>query len=691
MRKKTWKVLGAIILMMGFIHAGTKVKGQEEYWKIQSGIVQNPLYFQNGTSINIQLKEGIDPNKMKLFINRKQQEAVWNNHKTELYFEEEGVYHLSVEHEDGKREDRTIIIELHNPTVPEISYGTYRAGRWSAENVKLQAWGAEAVSGIMKYEYKIGEKGWKEMPHGEVEMKKSMEDTIRIRAVSKAGRTGDIKEIPVKIWKKKPSNAQLAYDAPEKSGWYKKIPQIQVSYPKVEGPEITTYITIYDLEKGTSVTKKNQFPSISEDGKYLVETWTVDEAGNQSEKSKKHIFYIDSAVPEIFLKSKEAFQGKQKTIRNQKVSIYVKDKNITLKGISIYTSGTQQGKWKKEGDMYMTEVSFSKEGKQYLEVMCEDRAGNREKQELDEFIIDRTAPKIVVEGLSHQKVYFQKVYPQILITDKSLNSSKTKVLLNHKKWDEKPIEKDGHYILKITAWDDAGNSASQNYAFTVNQQGIKIRFLQEEMIGKAVNQKNLKLAFYVENIDPVQVRRFRVNGMEVPYVWNKNVVSMEQPLRGDGVYKVDFEIMDAGGQRKGRKDIWMKYDTKAPVISVYGVKNHGKIPYGEELEIILENKKDQFLEIQLDGEKISCAKSALKIQKLEPGTHEIYMKANDKAGNISEKKIKFQVEKVWPKISQKKVKKQLKEKRNWGVYIFCGSIIIGVVFILNIKKKASRL
>lgn len=691
MKMKWWKFCIVIALLAGFAYTGKSVKGQETYWMIHMETSENPVYFLNGTGVEIELVKGVRPKEIKIFVNRRQEEILWEENKTVVYFQEEGRYQLTVEHKNGIREHRVIVIEIENPTVPNISCGTYKPGKWTAQDVRIQGWGSKAVSGISKYEYKIGNEKWKEMNDEGLKIKESLEEIIQVRAVSKAGRQGDIQQIPVKVWKEKPSRARIVYNQPDQNGWYQKIPKIQVVYPKEEGPEVTTYFTMYYMDKKEIITRKNEIPPILEEGSYQLETWSVDEAGNRSEKSGKYTWKIDSTAPKIQWNYEKAFPCGQKSIKNQKIQVTVRDKNITEKSIQMTTSGRWSGQWIRRGGGYTTEVSFQKEGKQDFTIQCKDDAGNKGRQKAASFFIDRTSPEITVKGVENHKVYTGKVSLEIVIKDTCLDRSKTKILLNKKEWKGGIIEKDGHYILSVEGGDNAGNYSKKEYRFTINQRGIRIEFLQENLQNVPTNQKKLKLAFLIESMDPVRIQRFRINGTEVSYVWRKNVVWMKSSLRKDGIYNVELAVVDAGGNHTKVDNIKIVYDTKAPDVVIEGIKNQDKIQYGSTIEISLLNQKDRLQFVKLDGADLTVKSKRIQIEKLDPGIHSIYIKAKDAAGNFTEKKLSFEVEKIWPQITKTKVKEQLKEKSNWGVVVLGISGMIAIIFIRNIKKKASRL
>lgn len=128
---------------------------------------------------------------------------------TELFFEEEGFYEVEIRHKDGEYYHRRIYVELSDPSAPKISTGGYKEGIWTKEDVALKLLGAKSLTGIDHYEYRREGGEWKEVLDEKIFLDETMDERVQARAVSKAGRQGEISEIRIKIWKIRPNKVKL--------------------------------------------------------------------------------------------------------------------------------------------------------------------------------------------------------------------------------------------------------------------------------------------------------------------------------------------------------------------------------------------------------------------------------------------------------------------------------------------------
>lgn len=105
--------------------------------------------------------------------------------------------------------------------------------------------------------------------------------------------------------------------------------------------------------------------------------------------------------------------------------------------------------------------------------------------------------------------------------DQNLNPDKTYIYLNGKRKTSTVIKEDGYYTIDVETEDLAGNQNRYSRKFTVNQKGIQIHFLREDLKEKQISTKNLKPGFRIESLEPV-----RGNGISCE--WAKKRISMER-------------------------------------------------------------------------------------------------------------------------------------------------------------------
>ena len=105
------------------------------------------------------------------------------------------------------------------------------------------------------------------------------------------------------------------------------------------------------------------------------------------------------------------------------------------------------------------------------------------------FIIDTQNQGLKFKELTMEDHIQKPVKIQVDVKDQNLNPDKTYIYLNGKKMDSVMIKKDGYYTIDVKTEDLAGNQNRCSRKFTVNQKGIQIHFLQEDLKEKQISTK----------------------------------------------------------------------------------------------------------------------------------------------------------------------------------------------------------
>lgn len=698
-KHKIWVTLGiiAFLFLCAFPVNAKEVK-ENDVWDITlKGYGEEP-FFQSSVEVEVDLKGMTTEEDVTIFINRQKWEGEWDYGKsTKIILREEGNYTIHFIHKNGYEETKEITVELSNPQPAKIDTKSYTAGTWTNHKIVLKAYGSKAVSGISDYEYKIRSGEWKIMKDHQLEIKDDFDEEIMIRPVSRAGRYGDITKIWCRLWKKKPEIPRILCDQRSSDGWYQTFPKFFLDAEAAKGAPIHIYAKLTNIETGQTQTDKDKVPVIKEDGKYDLKMWAEDEAGNKSEVSHT-VYFVDTTKPEIFVKYKMP-KNIHGILKYQKAEIKIRDKNLLNMTASLKTSGRQTRPWKKSGQYYETEVVFEKDGIQNLLIQAKDMAGNITVKKEEPFKIDTVKPKISIEGIMDGKSYQRPITFDVKVKDENLNQEKTRIRLNERKWSGGTIRKDGYYTLTVETEDLAGNKNMLKKRFTMNQRGIDIRFLQKNLNGKYSSDKNLKPGFQIISLEPVEVKSFLVNEEKVPYEWKKDKVFLKNPVTENGKCTVSLRVKDANGCEGSSGEITFYYDTKNPVIKVKGIDQNGECSYGDEIIISLENEKDHWKKVRLDGKNINAVKSEIHFKKLEPGAHILDVEAEDLALNKTKRSIKFTVTKILPdpirkitrqnkKIKQKSTADSQKTGTSAGIIT---SLILMVSAAVFIYKKRSKL
>lgn len=699
---KKWKLFSVIGIMGCLLLTSFPVntKGMEalEYspWELTFTGQGGEPYFQSSVEMEMNLKGFSTKDDISIFINKQKWEGDWEDQKNlKLIFREEGSYEIHLIHRNGFEESRKIFVELSNPSTAKIDTGSYHLGTWTNENILISVYGSKAASKISHYEYKIGDGAWNVMKDNQLKLKDNMDEIVLIRAISNAGREGEIAKVWCRIWKDRPEIPKVICEQKSNNGWYQAKPHFYYEMNQMDGPMVHVYASLTNLYEKQTQTEIDRIPQIKNDGRYLLKVWTKDEAGNKSEESFSTVCFVDTKAPEIFVKYQN-INNIHGILKNQRATIKVRDQNLSKNSLKIETSGRQATKWKQEGDYYETEIVFDHDGEQNLLVKAEDMAGNVIRKEAKSFLIDTKSPEITIGGITDLKSYKHPVNLNIKIQDEHLDTEKTHIYVNGKQSHDKVIKKDGYYTVEVNACDLAGNQSRMVKKFIVNQKGIDIHFLQNDLRGRNISTRNLKPGFRVTSLEPVKVTEFLVNGQKVSYQWQDDKVYVTDPIADNGRCTISLSVKDASGAKRSSENITFFYDTKKPVIKIRGLDTKNECVYGEEIQVSLENEKDHWKMIRLDGKDIKNLKNKICFKNLEPGIHILNVEAYDLARNMTRKEIKFKVTKVIPepvrKLVQKdsKIRKETKEqKENSKVYlwIFTSVIIAGSLGGFLYKKR----
>ncbi|MEW8969299.1 MAG: Ig-like domain-containing protein [Mesobacillus sp.] len=142
-----------------------------------------------------------------------------------------------------------------------------------------------------------------------------------------------------------------------------------------------------------------------------------------------------------------------------------------------------------DGKPYEAGDPIKEEGKHVMFFEVKDKAGNIQQLSV-EFIIDKTAPKVVVEGVKEKEKYYDPV--DITIRLDNPNDTLKSVEINGELFKGDVTEENGYqviktklaeikpYKIKVTAYDDAGNEKSKVISFEIVKKGALVKFVENK-------------------------------------------------------------------------------------------------------------------------------------------------------------------------------------------------------------------
>jgi large repetitive protein len=142
-----------------------------------------------------------------------------------------------------------------------------------------------------------------------------------------------------------------------------------------------------------------------------------------------------------------------------------------------------------DGKPYEAGDPIKEEGKHVMFFEVKDKAGNIQQLSV-EFIIDKTAPKVVYEGVKNKEKYYDPV--DISIRLDNPNDKLKSVMINGELFDGDVIEENGYKVIKttlaeikpyeinVTAYDEAGNEKTTVIAFEIVEKGALVKFYENK-------------------------------------------------------------------------------------------------------------------------------------------------------------------------------------------------------------------
>lgn len=351
-----------------------------------------------------------------------------------------------------------------------------------------------------------------------------------------------------------------------------------------------------------------------------------------------------------------------------------------------------------------------KDGRYQLDIYTKDESGNRSEQLYQTTcFVDTDNPEIFVRYQNPRSEILKYQKAQIIVKDENLKKGNMILRTSGKQVKPWKLEgdhyeteviflKDGKQTLSVQAEDLAGNQNRCSRKFTVNQKGIQIHFLQEDLKEKQISTKNLKPGFRIESLEPVQVMAFLVNGQKKEYQWKEDKVYIKDPITENGKCSVSLHVKDSAGNEKTSEEIQFFYDTQKPVIKIEGLDQKSECEYGKQISILLENKTDQWEKVILDGKEQKLEHHKITWKELAPGKHVLHLKAVDQAGNKTDQRITFKITKVLPKavkqivVKQDKIPSKKDEKKQthpnlWILFLIGTSIFVSVKMFCSYRKS----
>lgn len=386
------------------------------------------------------------------------------------------------------------------------------------------------------------------------------------------------------------------------------------------------------------------------DGEIEIQVLAKDRAGNIG-KSEKIRINIDVTSPKISVQWSTGKISQKRYYNTQQIAlIEIKEKNFEDSLIKWEIKGNAKiGKWKSKGDLHYCEVVFSEDGVCGLAFSCVDKAGNqKEYEEADTFIIDRTSP--VIEVFYENEIdcdikYFNRprvaevvIYEQnfdekqveILVRDGNTTGKQPRITeFSSQKGVHKTkvfYEESGEYYLKVCCNDKAGNQAEdfQSERFCVDLElpeikisNIKNKSANKDKVAPIIEIRDLNYQMGAFTVDIIgsngkslkikkTVRRIK-QGQKI------SIVDLPRTEETDDVYTLSVAAVDRAGNWSKKEIVFSvnrygsiyKLDADTGKWLSMEEKNHTYLKEGKEIGIYEYNVdiiKERTITVTCDGE-----------------------------------------------------------------------------------------
>lgn len=272
--------------------------------------------------------------------------------------------------------------------------------------------------------------------------------------------------------------------------------------------------------------------------------------------------------------------------------------------------------------LYRSGVLDLVDGEYRIEARAGDASGNIAVSPGVRFVVDNSAPAVVITGVEEGAFYPGTVIPQITVTDVNLEQSR--ITLNGEAFvSGTPVEVEGSYRLVVFARDKAGNETerSLSFALLLSEPQIQITGVEEAGV-------------YNQGVTPVitvtdgQLSDSLLNGQ--PFVSGTQITL-------EGGHELLVRAVNAAGT-KAERILGFTLDLTAPMISIEGVEEDVVYPGSVTPQVSVTDLNLEQSLITLNGEAFV---SGTPVEA--EGRYQLRVYGRDKAGNETERSLWFSV------------------------------------------------
>ncbi|WP_313281212.1 CARDB domain-containing protein [Delftia tsuruhatensis] len=412
---------------------------------------------------------------------------------------------------------------------------------------------------------------------------------------------------------------------------------------------VTPVISVTDLALlGSSITLNGaayvSATPVTASGDYVLNVDAVDKAGNSAASTLQFSIRLpvaDTTPPAVFIE--QPVEGEH-VRRAAVLSVAATDTGSGVSSVDHSLDGQPQ--WSSLAlsattGRYMLDVGGLPDGAHAVSVRAADNAGNVSDVQLRRFIVDNTAPQVVITGVAEDGVYAGSASASIALSDTHLASSS--IMLNGQPYvSGQSIATPGTYVLTAAARDIAGNETvvAVRFRVTAGSSGTPVVTITAPEANAVVRSGVPVLARVVpaENISRLEMAV--AAGASYTAMASRGSGAHEAILAqlADGPVLLRVRAVDSQGVSHPDVVRTVTVDNTPPAIEQLSVADGGRYPAGQAISFKVIDAHLESVASTLDGQPFSQGQRVGS-----PGSHVLQITARDRAGNQAQRTVIFTV------------------------------------------------
>lgn len=613
---------------------------------------------------------------------------------------------------------------------PELEVNGYVNGVWSADDVTLNLQNITSQLSGTSYEYAVSEQEvadfgqleWKKCESGNqlkisCESGEVLKQYVYMKAVSNAGKESEIVPYTVMIDKETPKLPEVSISKVDgENGWYKTLPIITMEQVvQDEGSQTNVYYKLYQEGQEQSTIVETVFdgtnhPAILTDGKYVLEYYAKDAAGNTSEIGRQQLF-VDTGAP----------NGPSIEFKTENDSVLAHIINFITFGyfcnervVAVVQSSDSMSQIKEYGVWYTqngkdsdisiiqsetAQIELPENFKGTVSAYAVDNAGNQSETTVSDGIVYENIQSeiTITTDVDNSKWQNKDVGFHVVTQDTDSGLRNVEYILNGKtiyqndftsseysdvtymnqmdiKAENEAVNSAG-YILQVKVTDNAGNQSKKSEVVYLDKTApvIELTGIENGVYSNNTENLTVRVIEQIYELNQVTVTATRtIDGVTTDYSLeafkaDKADDKKNYAFSEDGFYVVTVSAVDAAGNVAVSKQISFTIDKTAPKIELTGPQNDTY--HASDVSVVV-NVEESFYDTDtvtinvtktLDGQTGSVdfgnwsnlgKSSSLTKNFTEDGTYQIEVQAKDAAGNqAAAQQLTFTVDKTAPEVS----------------------------------------